>query len=85
VKDERAKTIEAGYVERLEKNLDDQRKILKDERLKRLGAMLDGVKVNADLHDERTNKKLVSKGQELNAGSDRSPEGARSQASALQR
>jgi len=65
VKDERAKSIEGAYIERLEKNLDDQRKILRDERLKRLSAMLDGVKVNADLHDERTNKKLISKGAEL--------------------
>jgi DNA-directed RNA polymerase subunit beta len=64
-KDDRAQFIEGVYIERLEKNLDDQRKILKDERLKRLSAMLEGVKVNADLHDERTNKKLIGKGQEL--------------------
>jgi len=49
-------------IEKLEKNLADEIRILTDERLKRLEAILGGKEVLADLHDERTNKKLISKG-----------------------
>jgi DNA-directed RNA polymerase subunit beta len=61
-KDERAKAIEAAQVEKLEKNLADEIRILTDERLKRLEAILGGKEVQADLHDERTNKRLLVKG-----------------------
>ncbi|WP_047496386.1 DNA-directed RNA polymerase subunit beta [Terriglobus sp. TAA 43] len=61
-KDERAKLIEQEQIERLEKNLADEIRILTDERLKRLEAILGAKEVQADLHDERTNKKLLSKG-----------------------
>jgi DNA-directed RNA polymerase subunit beta len=61
-KDERAKAIEGAEVERLEKNLSDEVRILNDERLKRLLALLDGEALQADLHDEKTNKKLFTKG-----------------------
>jgi len=61
-KDERAKAIEAAQVARLEKNLSDEIRILTDERLKRLDAILGGQKVEADLHDEKTNKRLLTKG-----------------------
>jgi len=61
-KDERAKQIEQEQIEGLEKNLADEIRILTDERLKRLEAILGGKEVQADLHDERTNKKLLSKG-----------------------
>ena len=61
-KDERAKQIEAEQVERLEKNLADEIRILTDERLKRLENLLGGKEVQADLHDERTNKRLLTKG-----------------------
>jgi DNA-directed RNA polymerase subunit beta len=64
-KDERAKAIEATQVERLEKNLADEIRILTDERLKRLDAILGGKTVEADLHDEKTNKRLVTKGADL--------------------
>ena len=60
-KDERAKQIEADYVAKLEKNLGDEIRILTDERLKRLEAILGGKEVLADLHDERTNKRLITK------------------------
>jgi DNA-directed RNA polymerase subunit beta len=62
VKDERAKAIEAGQVAKLRKNLDDQIRILEDERLKRLVALVGGKVLQADLHDERTNKRLMTKG-----------------------
>ena len=61
-KDERAKAIEAHQIERLEKNLADEIRILTDERLKRLEGILGGKEVQADLHDERTNKRLLTKG-----------------------
>ncbi|HYE24847.1 MAG TPA: DNA-directed RNA polymerase subunit beta, partial [Clostridia bacterium] len=61
-KDERAKQIEAEQIGRLEKNLADEIRILTDERLKRLEALLGGKEVQADLHDERTNKRLLTKG-----------------------
>src|SRR6184192_4106317 len=61
-KDERAKAIEATQVAKLEKNLSDEIRILTDERLKRLENILGSKEVLADLHDERTNKRLLSKG-----------------------
>src|SRR5664280_2569634 len=61
-KDERAKFIEAQQIERLHKNLADEIRILTDERLKRLEALLGGKEVLVDLHDERTNKRLLTKG-----------------------
>jgi len=64
-KDERAKSIEAGEVDRLEKNLNDEIRILNDERLKRLLALLEGEELLADLHDEKTNKRLFMKGTEI--------------------
>jgi DNA-directed RNA polymerase subunit beta len=60
-KDERAKQIEGEYIAKLEKNLGDEIRILTDERLKRLEAILGGKEVLADLHDERTNKRLLTK------------------------
>ncbi len=66
-KDERHKAIEAGQVAKLEKNLGDEIRILTDERLKRLGDLLGGQTLVADLHDERTNKRLLTKGTELTA------------------
>ena len=64
-KDERAKQIEQEMVEKLERNLADEIRILTDERLKRLEAILGQKEVLADLHDERTNKKLLNKGELL--------------------
>ncbi len=64
-KDERHKDIEAGQVFKLEKNLADEIRILTDERLKRLDGLLGGQKLLADLHDEKTNKRLLTKGTEL--------------------
>ncbi|HEV2287361.1 MAG TPA: DNA-directed RNA polymerase subunit beta [Candidatus Acidoferrales bacterium] len=64
-KDERHKAIEATQVFKLEKNLADEIRILTDERLKRLSALLGDQTLVADLHDERTNKRLLTKGTEL--------------------
>ncbi|HKM66600.1 MAG TPA: DNA-directed RNA polymerase subunit beta [Candidatus Acidoferrum sp.] len=64
-KDERHKAIEAAQVFKLERNLADEIRILTDERLKRLGDLLGGKILQADLHDEKTNKRLLTKGVEL--------------------
>src|SRR5258707_209639 len=64
-KDEPHKAIEATQVFKLEKNLADEIRILTDERLKRLTDLLGNKILQADLHDEKTNKRLLTKGVEL--------------------
>jgi DNA-directed RNA polymerase subunit beta len=59
--DERSKAILEMQEERLRRNLEDEKRILNDERAKRLGNLLDGKRLLSDLHDEKTNKKLLSK------------------------
>jgi DNA-directed RNA polymerase subunit beta len=63
--DERSKAILESQIERLHRNLEDEKRILNDERAKRLSDLLHDKQVLADLHDERTNKKLLSKGADL--------------------
>ncbi len=63
--DERSKQILQDAEDRLRRNLEDEKRILNDERSKRLANMLDGKELLADLHDEKTNKKLLSKGTNL--------------------
>ena len=64
-KDDRHRAIEAEHVFKLEKNLADEIRILTDERLKRLSDLLGEQKLVADLHDEKTNKRLLTKGTDL--------------------
>ncbi|MFQ5664050.1 MAG: DNA-directed RNA polymerase subunit beta [Terriglobia bacterium] len=64
-KDERHRQIEAAQVAKLENNLEDQITVLRDERLKRLAELLGGQMLVSDLHDEKTNKRLLTKGTEL--------------------
>jgi DNA-directed RNA polymerase subunit beta len=61
-KDERSRRIEETQIARLQRNLNDEIRILTDERAKRLGNLLEGKEVLADLHDEKTNKKLFARG-----------------------
>jgi DNA-directed RNA polymerase subunit beta len=63
--DERSKLILENQEDRLRRNLEDEKRILNDERSKRLANMLDGKQLLADLHDEKTNKKLLAKGTDL--------------------
>jgi DNA-directed RNA polymerase subunit beta len=63
--DERSKAILQSQEDRLRRNLEDEKRILNDERAKRLFQLLGGKQVQADLHDEKTNKKLLSKGVDL--------------------
>jgi DNA-directed RNA polymerase subunit beta len=64
-KDERSKSIEESQIQRLQRNLTDEIRILTDERAKRLSGLLEGKKLVADLHDEKTNKRLLSKDTDL--------------------
>ncbi len=64
-KDERAQLIEQQTVERLRRNLEDEKRILFDERSKRLHALLGDRESLSDLHDEKTNHKLIGKGDKL--------------------
>jgi DNA-directed RNA polymerase subunit beta len=64
-KDERSRNIEESQIQRLQRNLLDEIRILTDERSKRLAVLLEGKKLLADLHDEKTNKRLLSKDAEL--------------------
>ena len=63
--DERSKLILENSEERLRRNLEDEKRILNDERAKRLAKLLEGKELLADLHDEKTNKKLLSKGTDM--------------------
>jgi DNA-directed RNA polymerase subunit beta len=63
--DDRSKAILESQIERLYRNLEDEKRILNDERAKRLANLFEGKQLLADLHDEKTNKKLLSKGAEL--------------------
>ncbi len=63
--DERSKSILDSQIDTLYRNLEDEKRILNDERAKRLMVILGGKVLQADLHDEKTNKRLLSKGAEL--------------------
>jgi DNA-directed RNA polymerase subunit beta len=63
--DERSKAILEAKMEKLRRNLEDEKRILADERAKRLEALFAGKELLADLHDEKTNKKLLAKGTPL--------------------
>jgi DNA-directed RNA polymerase subunit beta len=63
--DERSKAILDEQVQKLHRNLDDEKRILGDERAKRLAALLEDKELTVDLHDEKTNRKLLSKGAPL--------------------
>src|SRR5205809_3278068 len=64
-KDERAKQIENMEISRLEKNLQDEIRILHDEVKKRVIMMLKGQQLRADLYDEHGRERLLRKGTDL--------------------
>lgn len=61
-KDERAKAIELEDLESMEKNLQDEIRILHDEVKKRLKAILLSQEIAADLFDESGSEQLLEKG-----------------------
>src|SRR6266581_3784238 len=64
-KDDRAKAIEATQLEMMEKNLQDEIRILHDEVKKRVVLMLNGQTLRSDLFDEYGRERLLKKGTEL--------------------
>jgi DNA-directed RNA polymerase subunit beta len=61
-KDDRAKAIENDELEMMEKNLQDEIRILHDEVKKRVIGMLKGQESRADLYDEHGRERLLKKG-----------------------
>jgi DNA-directed RNA polymerase subunit beta len=59
--DDRSRWILEQQIQRLHRNMEDEKRILNDERAKRLMVLFEGHILLADLHDEKTNKKLLSK------------------------
>ena len=64
-KDDRAKAIEAEELEMMEKNLQDEIRILHDEVRKRLAPMIRGCALVSDLHDEYGAQLLLRTGTTL--------------------
>ena len=67
-KDDRAKAIEAEELEMMEKNLEDEIRILHEEVKKRVSAKLDGHELAADLFDDHGQAVLVAGGTLLTPG-----------------
>ena len=57
--------IQDEEIARLQRNLEDEKRILFDERSDRLNDLIGGRLVQVDLHDEKTNRRLVKKGELL--------------------
>ncbi len=64
-KDDRAKAIEQEELDMMEKNLQDEIRILHDEVKKRVIGMLQGQESRADLYDEHGRERLLRKGTSL--------------------
>src|SRR5437870_1497892 len=64
-KDDRAKAIEQEELDMMEKNLQDEIRILHDEVKKRVVVMLRGQQLRSDLFDEYGRERLLKKGTEL--------------------
>src|SRR6266446_1083226 len=61
-KDDRAKAIEQDELDMMEKNLQDEIRILHDEVKKRAIVMLRGLELRSDLFDEYGRERLLRKG-----------------------
>ena len=64
-KDDRAKAIEQEELDMMEKNLQDEIRILHDEVKKRVIMMLKGQQLRSDLFDEYGRERLLKKGTDL--------------------
>ncbi len=64
-KDDRAKAIEQDELDMMEKNLQDEIRILHDEVKKRIVVMLKGNSLRSDVFDEYGRERLLKKGTEL--------------------
>src|SRR5438034_1085093 len=62
-KDMRAKSIEEGEIERMNRNIQNEIRIITDARNKRIGDVLSDKKLQRDVVDFRTGETLVGKGE----------------------
>ena len=66
-KDLRAKSIEEGEIERMNRNIQDEIRIITDARNKRIGDVLSDKKLQRDVVDFRSGETLVAKGETATA------------------
>ncbi|MGC8722755.1 MAG: DNA-directed RNA polymerase subunit beta [Acidobacteriota bacterium] len=66
-KDARTLAIEKEYVDRMDKNMRDQIRILREENRKKITDLLDGTVAAAPLYDDLTGEELIGKGKKLSA------------------
>ncbi len=64
-KDERAKSIEEEDIQRLQRDLEEEARIVKEEKFKKMRELLVGQKVSEDLKDSKTRELLCPKGKKL--------------------
>jgi DNA-directed RNA polymerase subunit beta len=64
-KDSRAQSIEQEEIARIRKNSDDERRIIIEERNKKLAELLDGAKVTGEVTSARSGESLAKKGGKL--------------------
>ena len=64
-KDSRAQAIEEQEIARIRKNSEDERRIIVEERNKKLAELLDGAKVTADVVSMQSGEVLAKKGAKL--------------------
>ncbi|MDH5201753.1 MAG: DNA-directed RNA polymerase subunit beta [Nitrospirota bacterium] len=64
-KDERAKSIEEDDIQRLQRDLEEEVRIVKEEKFKKMRELLVGQKVSEDIKDSKTREMLCPKGKKL--------------------
>jgi DNA-directed RNA polymerase beta subunit len=64
-KDERAKSIEEEDIQRLQRDLEEEVRIIKDEKFRKLRELLVGHTVSEDVKDSKTKDVICSKGKKL--------------------
>jgi DNA-directed RNA polymerase subunit beta len=66
-KDTRTRSIEEEYVARMDKNLRDQIRILREENRKKITDQLEGTVTSQALYDEATGEELIGKSKRIDA------------------
>jgi len=64
-KDERAKNIEEEDIHRLQRDLEEEIRIIKDEKFRKLRGILVGQPISEDVKDTKTKELICSKGKKL--------------------
>jgi DNA-directed RNA polymerase subunit beta len=64
-KDERAKSIEEEDIQRLQRDLEEEVRIIKDEKFRKLRGLLVGQTVSEDVKDSKTKEIICPKGKKL--------------------